>query len=282
MSEFSIGEVAARTGVPAGTLRMWERRHGFPRPQRSGTGRRSYSAAELEAIRRVSEQRAAGVTLAAAIERARSDAPGASSVHATLRKHQPALAVRPLAKPLLLALTRAIEDESLSRAEPLLLIGVFQRERSYRQSEARWRQLSRGAELAIVLSDFARPRAPRGGPVEVPLPAAHPLNREWVLICDANGFSACVAGWEAPSASGGPEPRGASAVLESLWSAEPGVARLAARVCAEIAAARTPEPAQRALLRLDARPLPPLQDQLEFANAITNRTLSYLSRAGAR
>ena len=31
----SIGEVAALTGVPAETLRTWERRYGFPAPERS-------------------------------------------------------------------------------------------------------------------------------------------------------------------------------------------------------------------------------------------------------
>ena len=36
----TIGDLVARTGVSEGTLRMWERRHGFPSPSgsRAGTG----------------------------------------------------------------------------------------------------------------------------------------------------------------------------------------------------------------------------------------------------
>ena len=39
----SIGELARRTGVPAATLRSWEDRYGFPRPQRLGGGHRRYA-----------------------------------------------------------------------------------------------------------------------------------------------------------------------------------------------------------------------------------------------
>ena len=80
-----------------------------------------------------------------------------------------------LRKPLLLALSRAIEDESCARAERALLFGSFQRERFYRQSEHRWRELARTAELAVVFADFARPRRPARGPIELPIDSAAPL-----------------------------------------------------------------------------------------------------------
>ena len=35
---FTAGEVEQRTGVPATTLRQWERRYGLPNPQRSAGG----------------------------------------------------------------------------------------------------------------------------------------------------------------------------------------------------------------------------------------------------
>lgn len=40
----SIGAVSRATGVPANTLRTWERRYGFPRPLRTDGGQRAYSA----------------------------------------------------------------------------------------------------------------------------------------------------------------------------------------------------------------------------------------------
>ena len=41
----SIGEIAARSGVAVGTLRMWEARYGFPVPGRLPSGHRRYSEA---------------------------------------------------------------------------------------------------------------------------------------------------------------------------------------------------------------------------------------------
>lgn len=40
----SIGAVSRATGVPANTLRTWERRYGFPKPLRTDGGQRAYDA----------------------------------------------------------------------------------------------------------------------------------------------------------------------------------------------------------------------------------------------
>ena len=42
---------AAMLGVTPNTLRSWERRYGFPQPERSAGGHRQYSLAEIEALR---------------------------------------------------------------------------------------------------------------------------------------------------------------------------------------------------------------------------------------
>ncbi len=47
---FTAGEVEERTGVPATTLRQWERRYGLPNPQRSQSGYRLYSQNDLDVI----------------------------------------------------------------------------------------------------------------------------------------------------------------------------------------------------------------------------------------
>ena len=49
----SIGALSKATGVPADTLRTWERRYGFPAPDRTDTGHRRYSMKTLERLRRV-------------------------------------------------------------------------------------------------------------------------------------------------------------------------------------------------------------------------------------
>src|SRR5690554_2276947 len=58
---FTVCEVEERTGVPASSLRQWERRYGFPDPQRSPSGYRYYSDAYLAAIIRMRDLVADGV-----------------------------------------------------------------------------------------------------------------------------------------------------------------------------------------------------------------------------
>lgn len=49
--KYTINEVEARTGVPATTLRQWERRYGLPMPERSDAGYRLYGDDDLGDIR---------------------------------------------------------------------------------------------------------------------------------------------------------------------------------------------------------------------------------------
>jgi DNA-binding transcriptional MerR regulator len=270
---FTIRDVVERTGVAEGTLRMWEHRHGFPVPERLPSGHRRYSTRDIELIRRVAAERAAGMSLAAAIERASKygESP-APSVYAMLRQRRPDLEPRTLAKPLMLAMSRALEDESLSRAERPVLFASFQRERFYRASEPRWRELARGADVAIVFADFERLRVPPGGPAEVPVARDHPLMREWAIICDAEGHAACLAGWEPPPDPGQREGQW----FESIWSVEPEVVREAVRVCVAIAAEARPDLVAGVADRLSGQAAPPARDQLRLAAAVANRTLSYL------
>lgn len=56
---FSIGSVERDTGIGRDTLRVWERRYGFPAPERDARGERVYSALQirrLQLIRRLLDQ----------------------------------------------------------------------------------------------------------------------------------------------------------------------------------------------------------------------------------
>jgi DICT domain-containing protein len=272
MTTFSIGDVADRTGVPEGTLRMWERRHRFPVPQRLPSGHRRYSERDVELVRRVAAERAAGVALGTAIERASRDPePPATSLYAALRRRRPDLEPRLLPKRLMIALSHAIEDESLARAERPVLFAAFQREHFYRQAQTRWRALALHAELAVAFADFEVPRSPREGPAEIPLRHDSPVAREWAIVCDAPGHATCLLGREA-LASGQ-----AGRSFETVWSVEPDVVRDAALACAQLTATSHPALAARVRARLEAAPARPADDQLRLAAAITNRTLSYLA-----
>ena len=153
--DLTIGAVAGKTNVSVATLRAWEQRHGFPRPERLPSGHRRFSARHVDQILQVLRDRDAGLSLEGAIARLRTAASRSEvSIFAGLRRRAP-LSVHVLSQRTMLAISRAIEDECCAQADRPLLIGSFQRQRFYRQSERRWRELSRTAEATIVLADFA-------------------------------------------------------------------------------------------------------------------------------
>jgi DNA-binding transcriptional MerR regulator len=269
----TIGDLVARTGVSEGTLRMWERRHGFPAPDRLPSGHRRYHESDADLVLQVLRDREAGLSLAAAIARVRESAAEAEpSIFAGLRRQRPELQPIRLRKPVLLALSRAIEDESCARAERALLCGSFQRERFYRQSERRWRELSRTAELAIVFADFARQRVPAQGPAELPVDRSAPLNREWGVVCEAPGHAVCLAGIELPTPR---RRRDEAREFDVIWSVEPDVVRAASDIC--LGLARTIDAQLVEAFDDRATPAaPPPPDQLRLAAAITIRTLGTL------
>jgi len=51
--EYTVRAASLATGVAEDRLRTWERRYGIPTPARSGTGRRLYTEADLQVIRRM-------------------------------------------------------------------------------------------------------------------------------------------------------------------------------------------------------------------------------------
>jgi MerR family transcriptional regulator, light-induced transcriptional regulator len=270
----SIGDVVRATGVGEATLRAWERRFGFPEPQREPSGHRRYSTEDVERIARVVEERDRGLALPVAIDRARRAATGVPSLFARLRDRRPDVQPMPVRKRRLIALSHAVEDESAARAERSLLIGSFQRERFYRQSEPRWRELAAGADLAFVLADFRRPKNPPGRPVEVPVDRSHPVSREWGLICEAPEHAACLIAWEPPGQADAPD---LERRFEVLLSVEPAVVREAAESAAAIAAPFAPEVAEAARTRLEELATPRADSQLRLASAITARLVAALS-----
>lgn len=249
---------------------MWERRYGFPEPQRLPSGHRRYSAQDVTLVAQVAREREAGLSMAAAIARVRAGAaPVEASLFAGLRQRRPDLQPVAMRKPLLLALTRAIEDESCARAERPLLFASFQRERFYRASARRWREFARTAALAVVFADFER--LALGAPVELPVDRTAPLTREWAVVCEAPGHAACLAALEQPVAR---RRRDSARQFEVLWSVEPSVVRSATEICVTLVRAEHAEivaDAPSAAAALTA------ESQLRLATAITARAFGRLS-----
>jgi len=248
---------------------MWEVRHGFPQPRRVASGHRRYSELDLARVRAVVRGRERGLSLQAAIELAHdAGEEQALSVFASLRSRYPQLEPQIVSKRAMLVMSRAIEDESLARAERPLLFGCFERERFYRASEGRWQELARTAERAVVLADFARTRRPRGGPVEVPIAPSDPVAREWAIVCESPSFGACLAGWERPPDAPGER------LFEAVWTVEAPAVRLAAQVCLRLATAAVPDVVEALGDRLDVTPVA-REHELRSAIQLSTRMVRY-------
>jgi MerR family transcriptional regulator, light-induced transcriptional regulator len=266
----SIGELAARTGVAPGTLRMWEARHGFPVARRGAGGHRRYDADDVARIARVLDERGRGLSLPAAIERVRAWAPsGPPSLFAALRERAPELPAHRLPVWAMRALSEAIEDECLARARRPLLAASFQTERAYRRAEPRWRELARTADLAVVLAAFTRRRGSRSAPAEIPLADGSALHREWAVVCVDGAYTACLAGWERPRTDGARR-------FEAIWSTDPEAVRGTFAVALDFVGGAVAERGRELLAGLE--PAPGAGEAATVA--LANRIVGYMSANG--
>ncbi|MFW6772801.1 DICT sensory domain-containing protein [Nocardioides sp. CPCC 205120] len=268
----SIGDLAAATGVSVPTLRMWEQRHGFPVAVRLPSGHRRYRAGDVDLVRRVAEQRAAGLRLEQAVARVRSSAaPPDASVFAELRRHNPGLPVHRLTKATLVAMSWAIEDELVARARRPRLYGAFQRAEFYAASRSRWRDLARRCASATVLADFpdSDPVAAPGSVRRVALADDSPLHGEWAVVCDGEDLPVVLSAWEVPGQDALPDAR---REFEAVWSLRPADVAAASRACA--AAAGEPPAEADLLLRAEQRD----EGDPAAAGALFARVVAYVDR----
>jgi MerR family transcriptional regulator, light-induced transcriptional regulator len=276
----SIKEVAEQSGLAAGTIRMWEQRYGFPVPGRTDSGYRIYSAEDVEALRRAVAYRHRGLSVPAAIDRAQetggpSDHP---SIYAAVASTDHGGRPQVLKKSTLVALSRAIEHETLAQAASPILFGAFQHERFYREVEPRYRRIAQFSDAAVAFADFKQIRHPAGGPVEVPIAAEDRLGNEWAVIVDAPGYAACLLAWEMPGVTAPGSPNDMNRRFEAIWTLDPHAVRKAAQVAARLTARADPELGGRLEALLADRPL--ASDQpAPILTALTNRMVSYMEAA---
>lgn len=280
MSGLAIKDVAEQTGIAAGTIRMWEQRYGFPEPARTASGYRKYSEEDVDTLRRVLAYKHRGLSVPAAIERARETgaATDRPSIYAAVAAAEPNVRPQVLRKSTLIALSRAIEHEVIARAAAPVVFGAFQKDPFYREVEPRYRRMAQLADAAVVFADFPELRRPDGGPVEVPIAPADALGNEWAVIVDAPGYAACLLAWEQPGVTEPGDPQDLERRFECLWTIDPSTTRRAALVAARLAArsdARLGEELDR-LLR--DRPMA-VEEPAPALTALTNRALAYVDAA---
>ena len=279
MSGLAIRQVAERTGIAAGTIRMWEQRYGFPDPGRTASGYRRYSDDDVEALRKVASFRRLGMSIPAAIERVReasavSDRP---SIYAAVAAIDEMARPQLLRKHTLVALSRAIEHETLARAASPVLFGAFQHEEAYRQVEHRYRRMAKTADAAVVFADFPEERRERGAPVEIPIDLDDAIGNEWAVIVDAPGYAACLLAWEHPVDVEAMGPDDSRREFEAIWTIHPRAVRRAAEVATKLVAPTDAEYASELEALLAERPLA-TEEPAPSLTALTNRAIGYLER----
>ncbi|MFA9269481.1 MAG: DICT sensory domain-containing protein [Baekduiaceae bacterium] len=272
--------MAEQTGIAAGTIRMWEQRFGFPEPSRTASGYRQYSEEDVETLRRVVAYRHRGLSVPAAIERARetgstTDRP---SIYAAVAASEPNVRPQVLRKSTLIALSRAIEHEVIARAAAPVVFGAFQRDPFYREVEPRYRRMAQLADASVVFADFDELRRPPGGPVEVPIAPADALGNEWAVIVDAPGYAACLLAWEQPGVTEPGDDDDLQRRFECLWTIDPGTTRRAALVAARLAGRADAALGEELDAVLRDRPMA-VEEPAPALTALTNRALAYVDAA---
>jgi len=273
----AIKEVAERTGIAAATIRMWEQRYGFPEPARTASGYRMYTDDDVAALRRVSTLRDTGLSVPAALERARAAA-GATdrpSIYGAIAGGDEPVPARRLRKRTLLAISRAIEDETLARAAGPVVIGAFQSVRNFHGVQHRYDRLARTADACIVFADFDAVRERAGHPTEVPIRPEDVLGNEWAVVIDAPGYAACLLAWETPESQRDDHLPDRERRFEALWTLDPRVVRRAALVGAALAARAGVDEGERLEARLRDRPLA-FEAPAPALTSLTNRIVAYM------
>jgi MerR family transcriptional regulator, light-induced transcriptional regulator len=275
----AIKEVAERTGIAAGTIRMWEQRYGFPEPARTPSGYRMYTEQDVDALRRVSTLRDAGLSVPAALERARaaSGSTDRPSIYGAIAGGDEPVPARRLRKRTLLAISRAIEDETLARAAGPVVIGAFQSVRNFHGVQHRYDRLARAADACVVFADFDSLRERAEHPTEVPIAPHEVLGNEWAVVIDAPGYAACLLAWETPESQRDDHLPDRERRFEALWTLDPRVVRRAALVGASLAARAGAAEGERLEGMLRDRPLA-FEAPVPALTSLTNRIVGYLDQ----
>ena len=277
MKGLAIKEVAERTGIAAATIRMWEQRYGFPEPERTPSGYRMYSEQDVDALRRVSTLRDTGLSVPAALERAKaaSGSTDRPSIYGAIAGGDEPVPARRLRKRTLLEISRAIEDETLARAAGPVVIGAFQSVRNFHGVQHRYDRLARTADACVVFADFDGVRERAGHPTEVPISPQDVLGNEWAVVIDAPGYAACLLAWETPESQRDDHLPDRERRFEALWTLDPRVVRRAALVGAALAARAGVDEGERLEARLRDRPLA-FEAPAPALTSLTNRIVGYL------
>lgn len=119
-----IDQVNQITGLSQATLRNWEKRYGFPRPQRSEGGHRLYDVTEVQKIREVVSLQKTGIRILEAIEQVLSDPQVSSKSPVSVPSHPSTVLVESLNEGLSQILKALYRYDMLLAEECISRIGM--------------------------------------------------------------------------------------------------------------------------------------------------------------
>ena len=123
--KLSIGALSRSTGIPVETLRTWERRYGFPVPERKPSGHRVYGVSSVPRLRRIAEALARGHRASEAVTASEKDLNALLELTAINVSETP----------------RAERRENEMLSELLKMVESFDAERLTRLLSSEWSQL---------------------------------------------------------------------------------------------------------------------------------------------
>lgn len=142
----SIGALSTATGIPVDTIRTWERRYGFPAPERKPSGHRLYPLSTVPRLRRVAQAIARGHRAAEVL--------GASeNVLELLLASLPASMTEPPATPSIVADGTSVSADS---GEVFQWVRAFDAERLKRWFQSDWARLGPLTFLEVRAATFLR------------------------------------------------------------------------------------------------------------------------------
>ncbi len=120
---YSIAAVSKLTGISCHALRVWERRYGFPTPERSASGHRRYPTEQVGALREIATLAQAGHSIGDLIEGHRAGGlPGRSVPEGKAAELPPSTVVLDLLSNGDLVGAQAVLDRFLARLAPLEMV----------------------------------------------------------------------------------------------------------------------------------------------------------------
>lgn len=187
----------------------------------------------------------------------------ADSLFDRLRVAAPDLTVMSVTKSTLVATSHLIETLVYDHRERCVLVSGFQHGRNWAAERDRYLALAGEHDVIAVFAGRPPPVGLALDQIGLRLRTGDPLAQEWFVLAIGPGLAITLCGLDGDALTSGPAPtREADRLFEVVWSVDPDVAAVAAKVVIEAVARSAPDQATAVadqLTRAGRRPPTPVE-----------------------